>query len=65
MPTSKDRLPIILTFAVLMVVGIILTRLFGTPDAVWTAVLPWALLALFWISLFVMSRRDRRGGHAE
>ena len=65
MPTSSHRLLVIVTFAIFMVVGIAVTRLFATPDAVWAAVLPWGVLALFWISLFVMSRRDRRGGHAE
>ena len=61
MPTSNHQLWIILAFAVLGVVGFTVTRLFATRDSVWAAALPWVLLALFWIALFVVSRRDRRG----
>ena len=61
MPASNQQLRITLVFAVLMVVGIAVTRLFAARDAVWAAALPWVLLALFWLSIFVVSRRDRRG----
>ena len=65
MATSNDRLRIIFAFAGVIILAVTLTRVFVPGDSVWSAALPWVLLVLFWIYLFVMTRRDRRGGRAE
>ena len=64
MSTFKDRLRLILPFMTLIVTAVALTRVIAPGNATWAAALPWVLLALFWVYLAVMLRRDRRRGSA-
>ena len=63
--TFKQRLWIILTFGAAIVLAVAATRAFPPDNHVWAALLPWLLLALFWLYLAVMIRRDRRRGRAD
>jgi hypothetical protein len=62
--TFKDRLRMILPFLAIVIAAVALSRLVAPGNATWAAALPWALLALFWVYLAVMIRRERRRGSA-
>ena len=58
----KNRLRIILPFVAFSGAAIALSRVLAPGNATWAAVLPWLLLALFWVYLPLMIRRDKRRG---
>lgn len=65
MSTFKHRLWTVLAFAMVIVLAVAVSRAVAPDNQLWGALLPWGLLALFWIYLAVMSRRDRRRGRAD
>ena len=65
MSIFRNRLRIVLVFAVLIVAAVGLSRVLAPGNAKWAAALPWVLLVLFWVYLALMSWLDRRRGRAE